>query len=361
MGVSSSIPVRRNKYKIPQVYPNEKGSFHNVSSSPGKEFLRKDESPAMSLEAVMNRMKCFQNRLSSDVLYVFDPDSIKDVLNVEPSEWKSVKISEHQDDARPCEKKERVEDIMNQMKCYQNEHTCDVMYVFGDLGINEVPSVIPSEWFEVGMWKFQSVYNRQTKQSSNFKIRQLFGGEGKEKTASVSSDSVSSELEGDDDSIQNNFEDDRDEISVDEDAGSVHFDEASNSTVMNDTAPNSDRGVEASDTIDQGSDSLISKSITTVAAPIVADIAKSMPDMLQTKAPATKSICLESFTVGNILNTGSFASVHLAKHKTSGELYALKVMKRDFLREQQMVSLSTFNFGRCFVFLHSYHLIYIVV
>jgi hypothetical protein len=50
------------------------------------------------------------------------------------------------------------------------------------------------------------------------------------------------------------------------------------------------------------------------------------------------SFHIEDFTVGNILNTGSFSTVHLAKCKATEQLYALKVMKREFLREQKMVS-----------------------
>ena len=60
--------------------------------------------------------------------------------------------------------------------------------------------------------------------------------------------------------------------------------------------------------------------------------------ILKRVANARKSFHIEDLTIGNVISTGSFSTVHLAKCKANGDLYALKVMKRDFLIEQNMVS-----------------------
>lgn len=58
--------------------------------------------------------------------------------------------------------------------------------------------------------------------------------------------------------------------------------------------------------------------------------------VLKRKIATKNSFHMEDFTVGNVLRTGSFSTVHLAKCNANGRLYALKVMNREFLREQNM-------------------------
>ena len=69
------------------------------------------------------------------------------------------------------------------------------------------------------------------------------------------------------------------------------------------------------------------------------DYLKKGAAILKRKIASKNTVHIEDFTVGNILSTGSFSTVHLAKCNANDKLYALKVMKRDFLREQKMVSI----------------------
>eukprot|EP00603_Paraphysomonas_imperforata_P006742 CAMPEP_0114417214 /NCGR_PEP_ID=MMETSP0103-20121206/2843_1 /TAXON_ID=37642 ORGANISM="Paraphysomonas imperforata, Strain PA2" /NCGR_SAMPLE_ID=MMETSP0103 /ASSEMBLY_ACC=CAM_ASM_000201 /LENGTH=647 /DNA_ID=CAMNT_0001585489 /DNA_START=288 /DNA_END=2231 /DNA_ORIENTATION=- len=58
--------------------------------------------------------------------------------------------------------------------------------------------------------------------------------------------------------------------------------------------------------------------------------------ILKRKIASKSSFHMEDFTVGNILRKGSFSTVHLAKCNANGQLYAVKIMRREFILEQKM-------------------------
>jgi len=51
---------------------------------------------------------------------------------------------------------------------------------------------------------------------------------------------------------------------------------------------------------------------------------------------SAKHLTISDFEIGNLLNVGSFSSVHLARNKDNGKLYAIKIMKREFLQDHRM-------------------------
>lgn len=58
--------------------------------------------------------------------------------------------------------------------------------------------------------------------------------------------------------------------------------------------------------------------------------------ILKQKIASKSSFHMEDFTIGNVLRKGSFSTVHLAKCNANGQLYAVKIMRREFISEQKM-------------------------
>lgn len=68
----------------------------------------------------------------------------------------------------------------------------------------------------------------------------------------------------------------------------------------------------------------------------VLDYLNKSIDVLNRKISSRKNFQLEDFTVGKAIGKGSFAKVYMAKRNENNAIYALKVIKKSFMKEQNM-------------------------